>query len=105
MRRVSLSVEGIGTCCSATSLGSAGGGSDWVPDIASRNQQVCDLVLNNRANVLGLKPLRLWWCEREKRIGRSEFYGIIDRETVICIAHLAENSRRKSHTCSFNCAT
>lgn len=28
---VFLSVGGIGMCCSATSCGSAGGGSDWVP--------------------------------------------------------------------------
>jgi hypothetical protein len=28
---VSLSVLGIGTCCSATSRGSSGGGIDWVP--------------------------------------------------------------------------
>jgi hypothetical protein len=34
MRRcVCLSVVGIGTCCSAVSFGSDGGGSDWVPTI------------------------------------------------------------------------
>jgi hypothetical protein len=30
-RWVSLSFAGIGTCCSATSCGSSGGGHDWVP--------------------------------------------------------------------------
>ena len=40
MRRVSLSVEGMGTCCSATSLGSSGGGADWVPDIANIYERI-----------------------------------------------------------------
>jgi len=32
-RLVSLSDDATGTCCSATSCGNSGGGSDWVPVI------------------------------------------------------------------------
>ena len=37
---VSLSVGGMATCCSATSCGSAGGGSDWVPAIVRLESEV-----------------------------------------------------------------
>ena len=55
MRRESLSVEGIGTCCSATSLGSEGGGRDWVPDIGDRYQR--DAILESCVEQLN-------WIER-----------------------------------------
>jgi hypothetical protein len=41
MRWVSLSVEAMGTCCSATSLGSSGGGKDWVPAIVMQSAGFC----------------------------------------------------------------
>jgi hypothetical protein len=47
------SVAGIGTCCSATSLGSSGGGSDWVPDMVD-SYQPGRIMLNNNGLELGL---------------------------------------------------
>src|SRR4051794_25986748 len=38
-RLVSLSLGAIGTCCSATSCGRAGGGSDWVPGEGAESGQ------------------------------------------------------------------
>ena len=70
MRRVSLSVEGIGTCCSATSLGSSGGGRDWVPDIVNRYQpglQYCVEQLILDGELIGCA----FGCGRGGREGQS----------------------------------
>lgn len=42
-----LSVAGIGTCCSAVSRGSDGGGSDWVPAMVVSVRSDAAIVLNS----------------------------------------------------------
>lgn len=42
-----LSVAGIGTCCSAVSRGSDGGGSDWVPAMGVSVRSDAAIVLNS----------------------------------------------------------
>jgi len=77
---VSLSVEGMGTCCSATSCGRAGGGRDCVPAIVSRSATVQCIMLNNLQAVFD----RRWnFCDggllRERRAWESEEFFELDR--------------------------
>lgn len=49
----SLSLAGMGWCCSATSRGRAGGGSDWVPVNDAMASVVCSAVYLGRSAWLG----------------------------------------------------